>query len=128
MDVATIAFLILLGGTPAEHIIGVSSMDDCYRAAESLVNFECLTADEFDGRTRAGGGTASDPQPASGPGNPVAMPSGTPEIKPMDGAPSALKRQIRRALNPQHEPRTAYPSKRGTNEQGNARIILASNR
>lgn len=127
MDVATIAFLILLRGTPTEHVIVVPSMDDCHRTAESLANFECLTADEFDERTRAGGAT-SDLQPASGPNNPVAMPSGTPEIKPMDGAPSALKRQIRRSLAPQPEPRTAYPSKRGTNEQGNARIVLAASR
>jgi hypothetical protein len=37
-----------------------------------------------------------------------------------------LKRQVRKALDPQPEQRkTIYPAKRGVNEQGNARLIVA---
>ena len=43
----------------------------------------------------------------------------------MDGAPSALKRQARKALNPDPETRSIYGAKRTVNEQGNARIIVA---
>ena len=128
MDVTTIAFLILLGGTSAEHIIAMPSMDDCKRAAESIGAYQCLTADEFDLRIQQTSSIQSDLQTASTSPDPVAMPSGIPEVKPMDGAPSALKRQARRALNPEPETGSTYPSKRGVNEQGNGRIIIAYNR
>ncbi len=130
MDVATIAFLVLLGGTPAEHIIAMPSMDDCRRAAESISSYQCLTADEFDARINNVTNIQSDFAPASGPStDPVTNSNGEPEMKAMEGTPSALKRQVRRALDPQPEHRkTIYPGKRGVNEQGNARIIVALNR
>ena len=52
MAVTTIAFLVLLGGTPAEHIIAMPSMSECHRAAEGVSSFQCLTADEFDALVR----------------------------------------------------------------------------
>jgi len=129
MDVATIAFLVLLGGTPAEHIIAMPSMADCQRAAESVSSYQCLTADQFDERINNVTNMQSDFAPASGPTDAVTNSNGEPEMKAMEGAPSALKRQIRKALDPQPEQRkTIYPGKRGVNEQGNARIIVALNR
>jgi len=124
MDVATIAFLILLGGTSAEHIIAMPSMEDCRRAAESVAASQCLTADEFDARIQQTSSIQSDLQTASASSDPVAMPSGIPEMKAMDGAPSALKRQARKALNPDPETGSIYGAKRTVNEQGNARIIV----
>jgi hypothetical protein len=128
MAVTTIAFLILLGGTSAEHIIAMPSMSECRRAAESVNSFQCLTADEFDARIQNVGSIQSDIQTASTSPDPVAMPSGTPEVKPLDGTPSALKRQVRKALNPEMSGINSYPAKRGVNEQGNARIIIAEDR
>ena len=52
------------------------------------------------------------------------MPSGVPEVKPLEGTPSALKRQVRKALNPEMDGTNIYPAKRGVNEQGNARIMI----
>jgi hypothetical protein len=126
MDVSTIAFLVLLGGTPAEHIIAMPSMADCRRAAETIASYQCLTADEFDERIRNVNNISSDLAPASGPTDPVTNSNGEPEIKTREGTPSALKRQVRKALDPQPEQRkTIYPAKRGVNEQGNARLIVA---
>ena len=129
MDVATIAFLVLLGGTSAEHIIAMPSMADCRRAAEGVTSYQCLTADEFDERINNINNMQSDFAPASGPTDPVTNSNGEPEMKAMEGTPSALKRQVRKALDPQPEQqRKLYPAKRGVNEQGNARIIVAYNR
>jgi len=128
MDVVTIAFLVLLGGTSAEHIIAMPSMDECRRAAESVSSYQCLTADEFDERMRNLNSISSDFAPASGPTDPVTNSNGEPEIRALEGTPSALKRQVRKALDPQPEQRkTIYPAKRGLNEQGNARLIVADN-
>jgi hypothetical protein len=126
MDITAVAFLVLLGGTSAEHVIPMPSMEDCHRAAETIASYECLTADEFDNRVRTVGNSQTDLQPASG--DPVAMPTGTPEIKPLEGTPSALKRQVRRALTPEPSSHPVYPAKRGVNEQGNARLTVADNR
>lgn len=129
MAVTTIAFLILLGGTSAEHIIAMPSMADCQRAAESVSSYQCLTADEFDERMQNITNIPSDFAPASGPTDGVTNSNGEPEMKAMEGAPSALKRQVRKALDPQPEQqRKLYPEKRGVNEQGNARIMVALNR
>lgn len=124
MAVTTIAFLVLLGGTPAEHIIAMPSMSECHRAAEGVNSFQCLTADEFDARFQAVGSIQSDLQTASASIESVAMPSGVPEVKPLEGTPSALKRQVRKALNPEMDGTNIYPAKRGVNEQGNARIMI----
>lgn len=129
MDVATIAFLVLLGGSPAEHIIAMPTMDDCYRAAETLTQFQCLNADEFDTYIRESGNTQTDLQPASG--EPVTAPTVLPQAdNKMEGVPSALKRRAHNALYPR-EPnaRPAYPSARAVgDERGSLQSWLALNR
>lgn len=104
MGVSTIAFLILLGGTAAEHIIEMSSYDDCRRAAETISQFECLSADEFDARLKETNRIETDMLPASGhstPPRPTVDPVQTESA--ISGMPSAVQRQIRDALYPPAE-------------------------
>lgn len=115
MDVSTIAFLVLLGGTPAEHIISMPSYDDCQRAAETLSLFECLDADQFEAKLKETKRIQSDLQPASGdipPSRPTVDPAQTESA--VNGMPSALRRQARNALYPlpdtQLTPRESRPS------------------
>lgn len=101
MTVSTIAFLVLLGGTPSEHIIAMSNYDDCRRAAETLSQFECLTADQFDARLKDTSRIPTDMQPASGdisPPGPIVDRAQTESA--ISGMPSAVQRQIRDALYP----------------------------
>jgi hypothetical protein len=113
MDVTTIAFLILLGGTPAEHIIAMPTMADCYRAAESVTQFECLTVDEFDRRIREDQNVETDLQTA---GEPVTAPTVPPQAENrMEGVPSALKRRAHSVLYPVPDARPAYPTQRAKN-------------
>jgi hypothetical protein len=90
MDVTVIAFLVLLGGTPAEHVIRMPSIDECMRAAEFVAQAQCLDQEEYDQHVEAS--TA-----ATASGSLVAPP---PAANPAQSFPSATQRRIRNALNP----------------------------
>jgi hypothetical protein len=90
MDVTVIAFLVLLGGTPAEHVIQMPSMDDCMRASEFVAQAQCLDRDEYGQHLEtATAATAS--------GALIAPP---PPSDPLLAFPSATQRRVRNALNP----------------------------
>jgi hypothetical protein len=90
MDVTVIAFLVLLGGTPAQHVIQMPSMDDCMRASEFVAQAQCLDQEEYDRHVEtAVANTAS--------GALIAPP---PPSDPMQAFPSASQRRVRNALNP----------------------------
>ena len=109
MNVTTIAFLVLLGGTPSEHVITMPSYDDCQRAAETVSQFDCLNADQFDARLRNTRRIATDMQPASAPA-PGETPLSKPTVDPartetaITGMPSATQRRVRNALYPPSQP------------------------
>lgn len=91
MDGTVIAFLVLLGGTPAEHVIQMPSLDDCLRASEFVAQAQCLDQEEFDRHVEtAAASTAS--------GALIAPPPPAPS--PMQSFPSAAQRRVRNALNP----------------------------
>jgi hypothetical protein len=91
MDVSVIAFLVLLGGSPAEHVIQMPSMDDCMRASEFVAQAQCLDQEEYDQHVEtATAATAS--------GALIAPPPPAPS--PMQAFPSATQRRVRNALNP----------------------------
>ena len=108
MNISTIAFLVLLGGTPEEHVILLDGMDECHRAAESITQYSCMNADEYDAHLRSGGHTRSAFQTASGPLG-RATPEQSAPARTVDKAaseealvamPSAVQRRVMDALYP----------------------------
>ena len=91
MDATVIAFLVLLGGTPAEHVIQMPSLDECMRASEFVAHAQCLDPEEYNQHVRES--TA-----ATASGALIATPP--PPPNPAQSFPSATQRRIRNALNP----------------------------
>lgn len=93
MDATVIAFLVLLGGTSAEHVIRMPTMDDCMRAAESVSQAQCLDEQEYAEHVATGGAAPNSGATASG-----ALLAPPPNA--MQNFPSAAQRRVRNALNP----------------------------
>ena len=87
MDAKTIAFLVLLGGTPAEHVIQMQSIDDCLRAGEFVAQVQCMDESEYAEHV-------AESETATVSGALVAPPN------PMQNMPSATQRRLRNVLNP----------------------------
>lgn len=92
MGAKAIAFLVLLGGTPAEHVIEMPSFDECQRAAEFVAQAECMTQGDFDSHLLANSYVETDIKPASGD---LAEPGAA-----LQNFPSATARRLRNVMNP----------------------------
>jgi hypothetical protein len=88
---SVIAFLVLLGGTPAEHVIRMPSMDDCVRAAEFVAQAQCLSQEDYDRQREDIGATGT----VSG-----ALIAPPPAFDPLLALPSAAQRRVRNVLYP----------------------------
>jgi D-alanine-D-alanine ligase-like ATP-grasp enzyme len=94
MDAAVIAFLVLLGGTSAEHVIRMPSMDDCLRASETVAQAQCMDETEYAEHVAISGAS-----PNSG-ASTVSGALMAPPPNAMQNFPSAAQRRVRNALNP----------------------------
>ena len=107
MDVKIIAFLVLLCGTPAEHVIEMPSMDDCLRASEFVVQARCLDTDEFAAHLAEVSAVSADR-----PTIPELAPGGA-----LQNWPSATQRRLRNVMNPTPTPPT-LPLRRSSTRKG----------
>jgi hypothetical protein len=93
MDATVVAFLVLLGGTSAEHVIRMPSMDDCMRAAEFVAQAQCLDEPEYGEHVATSGASPNSGATVSG-----ALVAPPPDA--MKNFPSAAQRRVRNALDP----------------------------